>query len=71
MKKRFIAAILSTVMAASLIGCGSAGTAEVAGQSREEAQEGTTTYKIGLCNYVADASLDQICDNIKSTLGEI
>ena len=71
MKKRFIAAILSTVMAASLIGCGSAGTAEVAGQSREKAQEGTTTYKIGLCNYVADASLDQICDNIQSTLAEI
>ena len=73
MKKKFIAAITATLMAASLIGCGQAGATSVSEQSAAQTlgQEGTTTYKIGLCNYVADASLDQICDNIKSTLGEI
>lgn len=69
MKKRIITAILSTVMAASLIGCGQTGSADASTQSA--AQEGAVTYKIGLCNYVADASLDQICDNIQSTLAEI
>ena len=29
------------------------------------------TYKIGLCNYVDDASLNQIVDNIRTRLGEI
>ena len=69
MKKKIIAAILTTVMAASLFGCGQTGTANVSEQGT--AQGGTTTYKIGLCNYVADASLDQICDNIQSTLDVI
>ncbi|MCR5556967.1 MAG: ABC transporter substrate-binding protein [Butyrivibrio sp.] len=73
MKKRFIAAIATTVMAVSLFGCGQAGTTDASTQSEAQAasQDGAVTYKIGLCNYVADASLDQICDNIKSTLEEI
>ena len=29
------------------------------------------TYKIGICNYVDDASLNQICDAIKARLSEI
>ncbi len=36
---------------------------------KEEKTEGT--YKIGICNYVYDASLDQIVENIKSRLDEI
>ena len=57
-----------------LAGCG---TTEQAGQSSQAESEQTsadvTTYKVGLCNYVDDASLNQICDNIQSqlaTLGE-
>lgn len=30
-----------------------------------------TTYKVGICNYVDDASLNQIVDNIKTRLSEI
>ena len=73
MKKKFIAAILTTVMAASLFGCGQTGATEVSNQDAAQTggQEGAVTYKVGLCNYVADASLDQICDNIQSTLEEI
>ncbi|MCQ2771379.1 MAG: ABC transporter substrate-binding protein [Clostridia bacterium] len=29
--------------------------------------DGKKTYKIGICNFVDDASLNQICDNIKAT----
>ena len=29
------------------------------------------TFKIGICNYVDDASLNQICDNIQNRLGEL
>ena len=36
----------------------------------EAAQEGAV-YKIGICNYVDDASLNQIVDNIQSRLSEI
>ncbi len=73
MKKRLIATILTTLMTVSLIGCGQTGTTDVSEQDTAQtaAQEGTTTYKVGLCNYVADASLDQICENIQSTLEEI
>ncbi len=76
MKKRFIASIVTVAMTLSLIGCGQAGTSadseQNGTQTAESAgQDGTVTYKIGLCNYVADASLDQICDNIQSTLEEI
>ena len=73
MKKKFIAAILTTVMTASLFGCGQTGAADASGQdtAQNAGQETAATYKIGLCNYVADASLDQICDNIQNTLAEI
>lgn len=40
-----------------------------AGATKEE--NSVKTYKIGICNYVDDASLNQICDNIQSTLKEI
>ena len=73
MKKKFIAAIVTTLMTVSLFGCGQTGATEVSNQDAAQTggQEGAVTYKVGLCNYVADASLDQICDNIQSTLEEI
>ena len=37
---------------------------------KEEKVNGNS-YKIGICNYVDDASLNQICDSIKSQLAEI
>ena len=73
MKKKFIAAIVTTLMTVSLFGCGQTGATEVSNQDAAQTggQEGAVTYKVGLCNYVADASLDQIYDNIQSTLEEI
>lgn len=66
MKKRVLKKIAAVTMALAMMvgftGCGS-----------EEAASNDATIKVGLCNYVDDASLNQICDNIQSqlkTLGE-
>ena len=73
------AAVACGAVAFGLAGCGSTEQTEQAAQtdSKQEPSEASTsastTYKVGLCNYVDDASLNQICDNIKSqlaTLGE-
>ncbi len=42
----------------SLVGCGGAKKAD-------------NTYKVSICNYVDDASLNQICDNIKGQLEKL
>lgn len=61
MKKRVIASGLAAMMALSMVACGS-----------EEAAETTTTseteYKVGIVNYVDDASLNQIVENIQKQL---
>lgn len=36
--------------------------------TQEPAEEGSKTFKVGICNYVDDASLNQIVDNIESQL---
>lgn len=49
-------------------------TAETAKETAEEespAEEEAETFKIGICNYVDDASLNQIVDNIQTRLAEI
>jgi putative ABC transport system substrate-binding protein len=55
MKKKVLATVSATVMASIML----AGTAMAA------------DYKVGICNYVDDASLNQIVDNIQSRLAEI
>ena len=78
MKKRLFAAILSLIMVISLTGCtgqsssgnGGANTAEAAGETDSKAAAGTT-YKVGICNYVDDASLNQIVSNVESRLSAI
>ena len=37
----------------------------------EPSEASGTTYKIGICNYVDDASLNQIVENIQTRLGQI
>jgi len=67
MKKNTIKKILGLLMAATMVlsmtACG----------AKDTNASGKKTYKVGICNYVDDASLNQIVDNIKSqlsTLGE-
>ena len=84
--KTIMASVLAFSMAATLAACGSSSTATTEGSSEaaeaesteaadstEAAAEGGATYKIGICNYVDDASLNQIYENIEAqlkTLGE-
>ena len=70
--KKAAAILMTAVLAAGMLaGCSAtlqqatdAGSAAV-----DEAKE--TAYKIGICNYVDDASLNQIVDNIKAQLEKI
>ena len=39
--------------------------------SGNKEESGVKTYKVGICNFVDDASLNQICENIQSQLAEI
>ena len=61
MKKTFLK--ICAVAAAVIM----TGTVFVYGAPEEE----TTVYKVGICNYVDDASLNQIVDNIQSRLEEL
>ena len=79
MKKNFMkkvcAIAMTMMMGMSLMACdGAAAGTETTpsnGESSVASEEGNadiTTYKIGICNYVDDASLNQIVDNIESEL---
>lgn len=58
MKKALIVLICFTITIASLFSLGSK-------------EEKSGDYKIGLCNYVDDASLNQICESIEERIKEI
>ena len=60
MKKKMLSMVLAMAMALSLTACGS-----------NEAADASLEYVVGICNYVDDASLNQICDNIQNRLAEI
>lgn len=70
MKKNFakIAAIVMTLimMFSLLTACGGTATNPSGNNS-----DGKTVYKVGICNYVDDASLNQIYQNIEARLKEI
>ncbi len=65
--KKIIAAILGLVLIMSLAACGQNKTSDNSSGSEEKAE----VFKVGICNYVDDASLNQIVDNIQSRLDEI
>ena len=84
MKKKLLSMVLAMTMVLSLTACGSEAetstdtsaqteeSAEAAESATEEAAtEASTEYVVGICNYVDDASLNQICDNIQNRLNEI
>ena len=62
MKKtmKLASAILAAAMLLTLTACGD-----------KKASSDGKTYKIGICNYVDDASLNQINENIQARLDEI
>lgn len=67
--KRFSKPALALMLAAvlficSLVGCGKK-------PENAPATDGKKTYKIGICNYVDDASLNQIVASVKTRLGTL
>lgn len=73
MKKRIVACMLTGVLAAAMLtGCGGGNAASDAqnGDGSANAQEETSgeTYKVGIVNYVDDASLNQIVENVQAEL---
>jgi putative ABC transport system substrate-binding protein len=56
--KKFTAFVLSLVLVLGVVAC-------------TPTKNSTKTYKIGICNYVDDASLNQIVSNIRSQLDKI
>ena len=55
--KKVISVLLALSLLLVLAACGSSNPSD-----------GAKTYKIGICNYVDDASLNQIVENIQSSL---
>lgn len=60
--KKLVSLALAAMMALSLFACGS---------KKDDSPSGSKTYKIGICNYVDDASLNQIVSNIRFRLEAI
>ncbi|MDO4965764.1 MAG: ABC transporter substrate-binding protein [Lachnospiraceae bacterium] len=81
--KKFVAAMLAGAMVFGLVACGgkteasapaadATGVVENAEETETETVEETATegktFKVGICNYVDDASLNQIVENIENQL---
>ena len=73
--KKVLTLALSLAMALSLAACGggngSAGSNVSGTSGSSQMPEPGTVFKIGICNYVDDASLNQINENIQARLGEL
>ena len=67
--KKLFAGALAAVSLLALAACGGSDSPKVT--DTPDAVDDIKTYKIGLCNYVDDASLNQIVDNIRTRLDEI
>lgn len=62
--RKIIAVLLSIMMVAGLAACSAAGKEDAGSDAKK-------TFKVGICNYVDDASLNQINDNIQNELKKI
>ncbi len=71
--KKIIALVLALTLVFAFAACsGNDGeTTSPSGDSSSAPSSAAVTYKVGICNYVDDASLNQIVDSIKSKLSSI
>ncbi len=65
--KKLLALGLASVMTMSLAACGETADAENQSAAAGDGQ----VFKVGICNYVDDASLNQIVENIENRLAEL
>ncbi|KIR02764.1 hypothetical protein P261_01579 [Lachnospiraceae bacterium TWA4] len=69
MKKKLMALTLAMVMAGTMVGCSSNGSSSAGNETKPADQSGDAkTYKVGIVNYLDDASLNQIVENIEAEL---
>ena len=61
--KKLMSILLTLTLTLALTACGASQPENAGGQSA-----GGTVYRIGICNYVDDASLNQIVENIQTQL---
>lgn len=66
--KKITAATIAAAMTLALTACGGEQPSSAASADSSSAEAGGTVYKVGICNYVDDASLNQIVDNIEAQL---
>ncbi len=72
--KNIAAAVISAAMLIGLTACGApagAGTTQPAQETEQGSAADRQVYKIGICNYVDDASLNQIVENIENRLAQL
>lgn len=67
--KKFTAAILTAAMTIGLSACG--GTAPTGESTDQKPADEAVSYKVGICNYVDHASLNQIVDSLEDKLVEL
>lgn len=66
--KKFMAVLTAATLAVAVCACGATKEAGADSSSKSGNEGAASTYKVGICNYVDDASLNQIVDNIKAQL---
>ena len=64
--KKIVSAGMALALSLSLTACG--GSEQPASKAESSGEQ---SYKVGICNYVDDASLNQIVENIRAELGRI
>ena len=70
--KKLLSLTAAMALTLSLAACSGGNDSGTGDNSQQSGQNNTeTTYKIGICNYVDDASLNQIVENIQSQLTAI
>jgi putative ABC transport system substrate-binding protein len=68
MKKKCLSIMMTAVLAMGLAACGSSDSGSTQGNDAGTEASGGTVYKVGIIQYVDDASLNQIEENIESEL---
>jgi len=63
--KKIVALVIVVILVFSLAGCGTAADGSSQASSSAEAAK---SFRVGICNYVDDASLNQIVENIRARL---
>lgn len=76
MKKKILAAIMAAAMVLGCAACGNGGGATASSGANPATSTAASTaagktFTVGICNYVDDASLNQICDNIKAQFEKV